>query len=47
MVPSATQIARGSRAPAATGTQVPGEPASAQERHAPVQAWMQQTPSTQ
>jgi hypothetical protein len=37
----------GSSAPAATGVQVPTWPTSAHERHGPVHATLQHTPSTQ
>jgi hypothetical protein len=38
---------RVSSPPAAIGVQVPSADRSAHERQAPVQAWSQQTPSTQ
>jgi hypothetical protein len=41
------QIARGSARPAAIGQQVPGRSLWLQETQAPVQALLQQTPSTQ
>ena len=44
---SCGQLARGSALPAAIGTQIPTEPGSAHERHGPVHACVQQTPSTQ
>jgi hypothetical protein len=44
---SCAQDACGSTEPVATGTQVPIEPASVQDRQAPVQALAQQTPSMQ
>jgi len=43
----AAHMLRGSRVPAAVGVQRPIVAASAQLRHAPVQAWSQQTLSTQ
>jgi hypothetical protein len=43
----ATQVRRGSAAPAGTSEQTPIADASAQVRHAPVHAFSQHTPSTQ
>jgi hypothetical protein len=40
------EASRGS-APFVRGTQVPGDPSAAQVMQAPVQAWLQQTPSAQ
>lgn len=45
--PWSAHIFRTSDVPAGIGVHEPSEPASAQLRHAPPQAWLQQTPSTQ
>lgn len=45
--PISRHIVRGSAAPATDIVHLPTEPASAQLRHAPVHAVLQQTPSTQ
>ena len=45
--PWSLHILRASEVPAGIDVHVPADPASAQLRHAPPQAWLQQTPSTQ